>query len=261
MNVHNPFTTNLVVLECDFNLYKMAKALNDMENEIHTKALSDVCHVRVTQQGDVQFLIKLTEEYLGDIIIHFTRNNWYNYVTIARPQINKAMEASEDMTLMYCANMKLVKALKRDNGKYSKHLLMYSLKGMVRMDLYVYLNEKEYKKLEDSIGEINQWIEDIGVPTHKRNVLKMYGWKITSAKKNKQNVYDIVKSEQPFYTKENAFMEGTHTQESTLHDKPTELEVVEEWLPPPDEMQFLQQTYPYLIYRACVYVAKENVRK
>ena len=40
MNVHNPFTTNsvvLVVLECDFNLYKMAKALNDMENEIHTK--------------------------------------------------------------------------------------------------------------------------------------------------------------------------------------------------------------------------------
>ena len=145
MNVHNPFTTNSVVLECDFNLYKMAKALNNMENKIHTRALSDVCHVRVTQHGDV--------------------------------------------TLKYHANTKVVKALKGYNGKYSIHLLMYSLKGMVRMDLCVYLNEEEYKKLEDSIGEINQWIEDIGVPTHKRNVLKMYRWKITFAKKmNRMNM-------------------------------------------------------------------------
>ena len=66
------------------------------------------------------------------------------------------MEAGKDMTLKYHANTKVVKALKRDNGKYSVHLLTYSLKGMVRMDLCVYLNEEEYKKLEDSIGEINQ---------------------------------------------------------------------------------------------------------
>ena len=125
MNVHNPFTTNSVVLECDFNLYEMAKALNDMKNKIHTKALSDVCHVRVTQQGDVQFVIKLRKEFLGDTVIHFTRNNWYSYVTIARPQINKVMEAGKDMTLKYHAKMKVVKALKRDNRKYSVHLLMY----------------------------------------------------------------------------------------------------------------------------------------
>ena len=221
--------------------------------------MSDVCHVRVTQQGDVQLVIKLREEILGDAVIHFTRNNWYSYVTIARPQINKAMEACKDMTLKYHANMKVVKALKRDNRKYSIHLLTYSLKGMVRMDLCIYLNEEEYKKLEDSVGEINQWIEDTGVPTCKRNVLKMYGWKITSAKKNEQNEYDIVKSEQPFYTKEDALMEGVHVQESALHDdKPTELKVVEEWLPAPNEMQFLQQMYLYLIYRACAYIAKEK---
>ena len=77
------------------------------------------------------------------------------------------MKAGKDMTLKFHANMKMVTALKRDNGKYSIHLLMYTLKGMVRMDLCVYLNEEEYKKLEDSIGEINQWIEDIGIPTHK----------------------------------------------------------------------------------------------
>ena len=71
--------------------------------------------------------------------------------------------------LKYHANTKVVKALKRDNGKYSIHLLTYSLKGMVRMDLCVYLNE-EYKNLEDSMGEINQWIEDTGIP----NCKKMY---------------------------------------------------------------------------------------
>ena len=141
--------------------------------------------------------------------LHQKQLVWYSYVTIARPQINKVMEASEDMTLKYHANMKVVTALQRVNGKYSTHLFTYSLKGMVRMDLYVYLNEEEYKKLEDSIGKINQWIEGIGVPTHKRNVLKMYRWKITFAKKNEQNEYDIVKCEHPFYTKEDALMEGT----------------------------------------------------
>ena len=78
------------------------------------------------------------------------------------------MKAGKDMTLKYHANTKVVKALKRDNRKYSVHLLTRSLKGRVRMDLCVYLNEEEYKKLEDSIGEINKWIEDIGIPTHKK---------------------------------------------------------------------------------------------
>ena len=146
----------------------MAQALINVENKIHTKALSDICHVRVTQQGDVQFVIKVREEFWGNTVVHFMRNNWYSYVTIARPQINKAMKASKDMTLKYHADTKVVKALKGDNGKYSIHLLMYSGKGTVRTDLCIYLNGEEYKKLEDSVGEINQWIKDIGIPTHKK---------------------------------------------------------------------------------------------
>ena len=154
----------------------MAQALINMESEIHTKALSDICHVRVTQHRNVQFVIKLREEFLGDTVVHFTRNNWYSYVTIARPQINKVMKAGEDMMLKYHADTKVVKALKRDSGKYSVHLLDYSLKGMVRMDLCIYLNEEEYKNLEDSMGEINQWIEDIGIPNHKKMYSKcMHG--------------------------------------------------------------------------------------
>ena len=61
-----------------------------------------------------------------------------------------------------------------------------------------------------------------------------------------------------FYTKEDALLEGC-ARESVLHDKPTELKVVEEWLPVPNEMQFLQQVYLYVISWACPFVAKENV--
>ena len=51
----------------------------------------------------------------------------------------------------------------------------------------------------------NQWIEDIGIPNHKKNVLKAYAWKIMSGDKNECKV---VKGEQLFYTKEDALLEG-----------------------------------------------------
>ena len=156
MNVHKPFTTNLVILECDFNLCEMAQALINMENEFHTKALFDICHVRVTQQGYVQFAMNVREGIFANRVVQFMRNNWHSYVTIARPHKNKMIKAGKNLTLKYHANTKVVKALKGDNGKYSIHLLMHSLKGKVRMDLCVYLNEEEYKNLEDSISEINQ---------------------------------------------------------------------------------------------------------
>ena len=71
-----------------------------------------------------------------------------------------------------------------------------------------------------------------------------------------KNECEVVKSEQLFYTKEDALLEGV--QESALHDKPTQLKVVEEWLPVHDEMQFPQQVYLYVIYWACAFVAKEK---
>ena len=81
------------------------------------------------------------------------------------------MKAGKNLTLKYHANTKVVKALKGDNGKYSIHFLTHSLKGKVRMDLCIYLNEEEYNNLEPSISEINQWIQDIGIPTHKKCTL------------------------------------------------------------------------------------------
>ena len=77
------------------------------------------------------------------------------------------MKAGKNLTLKYHANTKVVKALKGDNRKYSIHLLMHSLKGKVRTALCIYLNEEKYNNLEHFVSEINQWIQDIGIPTHK----------------------------------------------------------------------------------------------
>ena len=77
-----------------------------------------------------------------------------------------------------------------------------------------------------------------------------------STDKNEQNEYDVVKCEQPFFTKEDALTKGA--QQLAYHDKLTQLELVEEWLPVPSELKFLQQVYLYVIYQACVFIAKEK---
>ena len=146
----------IYILECDFSLIEMAEILLNMDINAQTKKLSDVTHVRVTPYGDVQFVIKPVEKCLADTIINFTRNNWFSFVTVARPRIQEVMKKGLEDTFKYHANTKVVKVLKRDNGKYSVHLLTYTLKGIVRTDLCVYLNEEEYGELEKSTGQINK---------------------------------------------------------------------------------------------------------
>ena len=51
------------ILQCDFNLFEMAQMLLNMDSNAHTKKLSEVTHVRVTPNGDVQFVIKPIEKF------------------------------------------------------------------------------------------------------------------------------------------------------------------------------------------------------
>ena len=134
----------------------MAQVLLNMDSNAQTMKLCEVTHVRVTHNGDVQFVIKSVEKYSGDTIVNFTRNNWFSFVTVARPRIQEAMKKSVEDTFKYHANTKVAKVLTRENGKHSVHLLTYTLKSIVRTDLYVYLNEEEYVELDKCIGQINQ---------------------------------------------------------------------------------------------------------
>ena len=110
------------VLECDFNSIEMAQVLLNMDNNAKAKKLSEVTHVRVTHNGNVQFVIKPVEKCLGDTIVNFTRNNWFSIVTVAQPRIQEAMKKGVKDTFKYHANTKPSKVLTRKNGKYSVHL-------------------------------------------------------------------------------------------------------------------------------------------
>ena len=196
------------ILQCDFNLFEMAQMLLNMDSNAHTKKLSEVTHVRVTPNGDVQFVIKPIEKFLGDTVVNFTRNNWFSYVTVARHRIQEAMKKGIDDTFRYHANTKVARVLGRENGKYSVHLLTYTMKGNVRTDLCVYLNEEEYAELEKSVGQINQWIETI-VPAKKKSVLKGYVWKLNAHDPDEQN--EVKECHEVFYKREHAVNMGIKT--------------------------------------------------
>ena len=122
----------------------------------------------------------------------------------------------------------------------------YTLKGIVRTDLCIYLNEEEYAELEKCIGQINQWIEKI-VPS-KMTVLKGYVWKLEAQNEGEQS--EVEQCTDIFYKKEHAMDQGIKVVNKC--DVATEINIVEEWLPIPDEPKFLQQLYLYIIYKLVV---------
>ena len=65
----------------------MAEVVLNMDSNAQAKKLSDVTHVKVPPNGDVQFVIKPVAKLLADTIVNFTRNNWFSFVTLARPRI------------------------------------------------------------------------------------------------------------------------------------------------------------------------------
>ena len=124
----------------------------------------------------------------------------------------------------------------------------------MRQDLCVYLNEEEYAELEKSVGHINQWIETI-VPAKKKSVLKGYVWKLKAHNPDEQN--EVEECHEIFYKREHAVNMGIKTGYKYLAIS-TELQILEEWLPIPDELKFLQQLYLYMIYKTCCFIARQN---
>ena len=60
-----------------------------------------------------------------------------------------------------------------------------------------------------------------------------------------------------FYKKEPALAQGIRAGYEC--GVPSELNILEEWLPVPDELRFLQQLYLYLIYKTCSFYSKATL--
>ena len=81
----------------------MAQAM--VEKDIKkTLPLSDVLHVAVTKQNQVQFINKPAEKAISETFVNFTLQHWISYMTVARPRIRSAIrEGIQDSSIMETA--------------------------------------------------------------------------------------------------------------------------------------------------------------
>ena len=103
-----------------------------------TFSLSDVLHVTVTKQSQVQFINKPVEKAIGEAFVNFTLPHWISFVSVARPKIRNAIKEGKEESFLYHGNRKVAKVLHRsDTTAYQVHLMTFTAKGAPKRDLCV----------------------------------------------------------------------------------------------------------------------------
>ena len=103
-----------------------------------TYPLSDVLHVTVTKQSQVQFINKTVEKAIGETFVNFTLPHWISFVSVARPKIRNAIKERKEKSFLYHGNRKVAKVLhKSDTTAYQVHLMTFTAKGVPKRDLCV----------------------------------------------------------------------------------------------------------------------------
>ena len=144
----------------------MAQAV--VEKNMKTFPLSEVLHVTVTKQIQIQFINKPAEKAIGDTFVNFTLQHWISFITVARPRIRSAIREGIQDTFLYHGNSKVAKVLQRsDTNTYQVNLMTFTAKGSPKRDLCVYLTQKEYEELEKIIPQINECLENASLQTKK----------------------------------------------------------------------------------------------
>ena len=64
-----------------------------VKKNMKTFPLSDVLHVIVTKQSQVQFINKPAEKAISETTVNFTLSHWISYVIVGRPRIRNAIRA------------------------------------------------------------------------------------------------------------------------------------------------------------------------
>ena len=122
----------------------MAQAV--MEKNMKTVPLSEVLHVTVTKQIQIQFVNKPAKKAISDTFVNFTLQHWISFITIARPRIRSAIREGIQDSFLYHGNSKVAKILQRSDSNYQVHLMTFTAKGAPKRDLCVYLTENEYEE-------------------------------------------------------------------------------------------------------------------
>ena len=87
----------------------MAQAM--VEKDMKTFPLSEVLHVTVTKQSQVQFTNKPAATS-----VNFTIPHWISYVTVGKPRIRNAIREGIQDSFLYNGNCKVAKVLQRSES-------------------------------------------------------------------------------------------------------------------------------------------------
>ena len=80
-----------------------------VKKNMKTFPLSDVLHVTVTKQSQVQFINKPAKKAISKTSINFTLPHWISYVIVGRPRIRNAIKKGIEDSFLYHGNSKVAK--------------------------------------------------------------------------------------------------------------------------------------------------------
>ena len=117
----------------------MAQAM--VEKDMKTFPLSEVLHVPVTKQSQVQFTNKPAKKAINETSVNFTIPHWISYLTVGRPRIRNTIREGILDSFLYHGNSKVAKVLQRsESNTYQVHLMTFTAKGAPKRDLLVCLS-------------------------------------------------------------------------------------------------------------------------
>ena len=86
-----------------------------VKKNMETFPLSDVLHVTITKQSQVQFINKKAEKAISETSVNFTLPHRISYVIVGRPRIRNVIKEGIEDSFFYHGNSKVAKVLHRSD--------------------------------------------------------------------------------------------------------------------------------------------------
>ena len=96
---------------------KMTQAM--VKKNMKPFPLSNVLHVTVTKQSQLQFINKPAEKAISKTSVNLTLPHWISYVIVGRPRIRSAIREGIEDSFLYHGNSKVAKVLHRIHTRFT----------------------------------------------------------------------------------------------------------------------------------------------
>ena len=124
--------------------------------------------------------------------------------------------------------------------------MTFNAKGVPKRDLCVYLTENEHE-LEKIIPQIDECLKN-AVPQSKKTFLTAYQWALVPYEEA-----DMEVCTKHYLLKEHAMKQGSEAAYNAEVNV-DRIDIITDYIPLPEAMNFLKEVYIVMLYRACQYI-------